>query len=114
MASAKTALRRQVRGSLKGLEEAELLRQSSEVCERLARSETFARSRRIGLFLAMPSGELRTEGILALALLQGKQVYCPRVLSVEEARMDFYEVTSVAEAQALPLSRWKIPEPPER
>ncbi|CAK9026737.1 unnamed protein product [Durusdinium trenchii] len=115
MADLKTALRKQVRGRLKLLEDNELNRQSEAVCERLTRSRTWAASRSIGLFLAMPKGELRTTPILAAALSAGKRVYCPRVMKAteSEAWMEFFEVRSLEEASTLPLSKWKIPEPPE-
>eukprot|EP00913_Durusdinium_trenchii_P022563 g21194.t1 len=64
----------------------------------------------------MPKGELRTTPILAAALSAGKRVYCPRVMKAteSEAWMEFFEVRSLEEASTLPLSKWKIPEPPDR
>ncbi|CAL1163159.1 unnamed protein product [Cladocopium goreaui] len=99
----------------KALDDAELNRQSQAVCERLLRSKIFAASSSIGIFLAMPRGELRTTPILREAFLQGKRVYCPRVLKAteDEALMEFYEVKNMEEVSTLPLSKWKIPEPPE-
>eukprot|EP00434_Breviolum_minutum_P039428 symbB.v1.2.035014.t1/scaffold4629.1/size37219/1 len=115
VSAAKTALRKQVRSTLKALDDVELNRQSQAVCERLLRSKLFTASSSIGIFLAMPKGELRTMPILKEAFLQGKQVYCPRVLKAteDEALMDFYQVKDLEEVSTLPLSKWKIPEPPE-
>ncbi|CAE7743635.1 unnamed protein product [Symbiodinium necroappetens] len=111
VSAAKAALRKQVRASLKILDDAELNRQSEAVCERLVRSSLFTASQRIGIFLAMPMGELRTGPILQQAYSSGKQVFCPRVMG--DGWMEFFEVKTSEEAAALPLSKWKIPEPPE-
>ena len=59
----------------------------------------------------MPTGELRTGPILQQAYGSGKRVFCPRVMG--DGWMEFFEVKSLEEAAALPLSKWKIPEPPE-
>eukprot|EP00435_Cladocopium_sp_Y103_P041777 s407_g11.t1 len=115
VSAAKTALRKRVRSALKALDDVELNCQSQAVCERLLRSKIFTASSSIGIFLAMPRGELRTTPILREAFLQGKRVYCPRVLKAteDEALMEFYEVKNMEEVSSLPLSKWKIPEPPE-
>merc|ERR1712064_137327 len=52
----------------------------------------------------------RTELILRHAFSEGKRVYCPRVMG--DGWMEFFEVQSADEALQLPLSAWKIPEPP--
>eukprot|EP00933_Yihiella_yeosuensis_P069922 TRINITY_DN7705_c3_g1_i1.p1 TRINITY_DN7705_c3_g1~~TRINITY_DN7705_c3_g1_i1.p1 ORF type:complete len:211 (+),score=39.45 TRINITY_DN7705_c3_g1_i1:86-718(+) len=111
VSAAKTALRKRIRSKLQALDEAELLRQSEAVCERLVKSPWFVASHSIGIFLSMPKGELRTEPILRHAFTQGKRVYCPRVMG--EGWMELFEVKSFDEASNLPLSKWRIPEPPE-
>eukprot|EP00931_Biecheleriopsis_adriatica_P057240 TRINITY_DN33953_c0_g1_i1.p1 TRINITY_DN33953_c0_g1~~TRINITY_DN33953_c0_g1_i1.p1 ORF type:complete len:234 (-),score=56.14 TRINITY_DN33953_c0_g1_i1:14-685(-) len=111
LSAAKSALRRDVRARLKTLEDSEINRQSEAVCERLARSPWFLASRSIGIFLSMPKAELRTAPILQRAFHEGKRVFCPRVMG--EGWMELFEVKSVEEVASLPLSKWKIPEPPE-
>mmetsp|Transcript_36019 Transcript_36019/g.84462 ORF Transcript_36019/g.84462 Transcript_36019/m.84462 type:complete len:219 (+) Transcript_36019:86-742(+) len=106
----KAALRQTVRARLKSLSEEELRKQSEAACERLVKHPWYISSRTIGIFLSMPRGEFQTEPILRHAFSAGKRVYCPRVMG--DGLMDFFEVASADEALQLPLSKWKIPEPP--
>mmetsp|Transcript_43992 Transcript_43992/g.116345 ORF Transcript_43992/g.116345 Transcript_43992/m.116345 type:complete len:210 (-) Transcript_43992:16-645(-) len=107
---AKHVLRRTMRAQLKNLGDTELDRQSRLVFERIVRANWYMASRSIAIFMSMPNGELRTELILRHAFSEGKRVYCPRVMG--DGWMEFFEVQSADEALQLPLSAWKIPEPP--
>merc|ERR1711924_4561 len=108
--AAKTTLRKQVRSRLRSLEDAELASQSQAVCERLAGHPWYQSCKTIGIFLSMPRGELRTDPLLRHAFEQGKRVFCPRVMG--DGWMEMFEVANADDALQLPLSKWKIPEPP--
>eukprot|EP00927_Polykrikos_kofoidii_P023401 TRINITY_DN21590_c0_g1_i1.p1 TRINITY_DN21590_c0_g1~~TRINITY_DN21590_c0_g1_i1.p1 ORF type:complete len:247 (-),score=32.18 TRINITY_DN21590_c0_g1_i1:37-777(-) len=108
--AAKATLRQQMRRRLKALDDLELTRQSEAVRDRLVGTQLYSTSRNIGIFLSMPSGELRTEPLLQHAFESGKRVFCPRVMG--PGLMEMFEVRSAEEARSLPLSKWHIPEPP--
>eukprot|EP00405_Crypthecodinium_cohnii_P016007 CAMPEP_0206461584 /NCGR_PEP_ID=MMETSP0324_2-20121206/25459_1 /ASSEMBLY_ACC=CAM_ASM_000836 /TAXON_ID=2866 /ORGANISM="Crypthecodinium cohnii, Strain Seligo" /LENGTH=201 /DNA_ID=CAMNT_0053933555 /DNA_START=134 /DNA_END=739 /DNA_ORIENTATION=+ len=106
----KAALRKTVADRIKALDEAEILRQSEAVAERLQKNPWYEKSKAITLFLSMPTGELQTSKIVENAFKDGKRVFCPRVMG--KGHMEMFEVFNAAEVPTLPLSKWKIPEPP--
>ena len=106
----KQALRKELRGRLAALDDAEILRQSEAVSRRLFALPEYAQSTGVACFLSMPK-EFNTRPILARLFEDGKRVYLPRVESVKEHTMSMLEASSLADIESFPPSRWGIPAP---
>lgn len=108
--TAKAALRKELQAKLNALTSDEMARQSSEVERRVLAHPLYKDSRRLSIYLSM-TGEVSTEGILRDALQQGKKCYIPRYDS-KSSYMDMVRLHSWEEYESLPLTRWKIKQPP--
>jgi 5-formyltetrahydrofolate cyclo-ligase len=131
----KQAMRKEIRSQLGGLSESDLAGESARVWERLAELPQYAEARSVGVFLSMPSSEIRTEALVADASRRGKRLYVPAVgRNFESPDMEMLEVPAAAIPPgddggggdgggdgrpagapfyaAWPRNKWHIPEPP--
>ncbi|KAG0719162.1 5-formyltetrahydrofolate cyclo-ligase [Chionoecetes opilio] len=108
--AAKAAIRKELQSKVTALTCEEKARQSREVERRVIAHPLYQDSRRIAVYLSMPS-EVSTEGILRHALQQGKTCYIPRYDS-KTTYMDMVRLHSWEEYESLPVTRWKIKQPP--
>lgn len=76
----------------------------------------YQQAKRIGIYLAMPTGELKTDAIVRHALESGKQVFVPYLhkstcQSPDTPRsvMDMVDLRSLADFEALERDSWGIP-----
>ncbi len=106
----KQALRKELRGRLAALDDAEILRQSEAVSRRLFALPEYAQSTGVACFLSMPK-EFNTRPILVRLFEDGNRVYPLRVKSAKEHTMSMLEASSLADIDSFPPSRWGIPEP---
>ncbi|XP_045125327.1 5-formyltetrahydrofolate cyclo-ligase-like [Portunus trituberculatus] len=108
--SAKAALRKEIQAKLKALSSEEQARQSMEVQNKVMSHAVYRDSQRVALYLSM-ANEVATESILRHALEQGKTCYIPRYDS-KSSYMDMVRLHSWQEYESLPLTKWKIKQPP--
>jgi len=106
----KQALRKELRGRLAALDDAEILRQSEAVSRRLFALPEYAQSTGVACFLSMPK-EFNTRPILVRLFEDGNRVYPLRVKSAKEHTMSMLEASSLADIESFPPSRWGIPAP---
>ncbi|KAF7921396.1 hypothetical protein BELL_0079g00160 [Botrytis elliptica] len=90
--------------------------QSAAVLHRLINFKPYQQAKRIGIYLAMPTGELQTDAIVRHALESGKQVFVPYLhkstsQSPDTPRsvMDMVDLRSLADFEALKRDSWGIP-----
>jgi 5-formyltetrahydrofolate cyclo-ligase len=128
-------MRREIRSQLGGLSESDLAGESARVWERLAELPQYAEARSVGVFLSMPSSEIRTDALVADASRRGKRLYVPAVgRNFESPDMEMLEVAAAAIPRGdggggaddedsdgpagapfyahWPRNKWHIPEPP--
>ncbi|KAA0203798.1 hypothetical protein HAZT_HAZT000561 [Hyalella azteca] len=108
--TAKAALRLRMKDILKSLESSEKIRQSSEVTQKVLRSDDYQRAERLALFLSMDD-EIDTREILYNALETGKICFIPRYDS-KSRQMEMVRLHSRADYDQLPETSWKIKQPP--
>lgn len=108
--SAKAALRKEIQATLKALSAEEQARQSNEVQKKVIAHSIYRDSKRVALYLSM-ANEVATESIVRHALEQGKTCYIPRYDS-KSTYMDMVRLHSWQEYESLPLTKWKIKQPP--
>ncbi|KAG0146710.1 hypothetical protein CROQUDRAFT_33823, partial [Cronartium quercuum f. sp. fusiforme G11] len=77
VATLKRALRKEIRGRLAQIDESSLSNQSRAVSTIIKKSTWYKSSKKIGCYLSMNKGELRTDEIVLDALSTGKEVYIP-------------------------------------
>ena len=65
---------------------------SAQIVETLFTMEEYQEADAIAVYVSFGS-EVETPPIISRALQDGKRVFCPKVLSVAEGLMEFYEVT---------------------
>lgn len=123
--SLKQSLRKDMRGKLKAYTDSRLANESQLVWDRLHALPLYQEAKSIGLFLSMPSGEIRTDPAIAHACHLGKTLYVPRVgQDFEKADMDLIQVVIESDPSkggdkddlvhhSWPKNRWNIPEPPD-
>jgi len=86
------------------------------VFERLVEFKPYQEAKRIGIYLAMPNGELQTDAIVRHALQNGKQVFVPYLHKsttpspdTPRSVMDMVDLRSLADFDALKRDSWGIP-----
>lgn len=104
----KSALRKQIRTKLSGLDETSITQQSKSVCKIVKESNWYTSSKKIGCYLSMLNGELRTDELVLDALSSGKEVYIPYCASKTEMRMLRLEDQIVFDN--LMMNRWGVRE----
>eukprot|EP00928_Gymnodinium_smaydae_P064066 TRINITY_DN47499_c0_g1_i1.p1 TRINITY_DN47499_c0_g1~~TRINITY_DN47499_c0_g1_i1.p1 ORF type:complete len:249 (-),score=32.59 TRINITY_DN47499_c0_g1_i1:40-786(-) len=122
MREMKNKLRKEIRSQLRAMTNNEASSQSHKVWERLFALEEYQNAKSVGLFLSMPTGEIKTDEALGHAMDNGKQVYIPEVgKDFELCNMDLILVPPSSSSEpnqeifhaAWPRNKWGIPEPPE-
>jgi 5-formyltetrahydrofolate cyclo-ligase len=76
----------------------------------------YQESKRIGIYLSMPAGEIQTDAIVRHALAHGKQVFVPYLYKLEKSSnntpksaMDMLELNSLSDYGTLKKDVWGIP-----
>ncbi|XP_042876770.1 5-formyltetrahydrofolate cyclo-ligase-like [Penaeus japonicus] len=108
--TAKNVLRQELKKKLNALTNEEKVRQSQIVQTKVLQHDLYKNSKRLSIFLSMHD-EIQTDGILRDALDAGKAVYIPRYDS-KSTYMDMVRLKSWEEYDALPMTKWKIKQPP--
>ena len=86
--------------------------QSHRIADRLYVMEVYREADAIAVYVSFES-EVETHALIEHALEDGKRVFCPKVLSVAEGWMEFYECVTVPftpPLEAFTLTQ-KLPEP---
>ncbi|KAH7031131.1 5-formyltetrahydrofolate cyclo-ligase [Microdochium trichocladiopsis] len=116
LSAAKTQLRSLMKQRLKGLSNDSILQQSKAVFDSLRSFRPYVDANRVGIYLAMPGGELQTDLIVRHALQSGKQVFVPYLhksgLAPGEgpARlMDMVSLAGIDDYESLRPDKWGIP-----
>jgi len=116
LSAAKTQLRSLIKQRLKDVSKESISQQSQVVFESLRSFRPYIDAKRVGIYLAMPGGELQTDPLVRHALQSGKQVFVPYLhksgLSKGQgpARiMDMVSLADVADYESLVPDKWGIP-----
>ncbi|XP_058012473.1 5-formyltetrahydrofolate cyclo-ligase isoform X1 [Ahaetulla prasina] len=109
--AAKRALRAELKRRLKGLSEAEKLRQSRLLAGKVMAHPRYLGSQRIAVFLSMPD-EVRTNEIIKDIFQKGKECFIPWY-KPQSSHMDMVKLASYEEIAELPLTSWNIHQPAE-
>eukprot|EP00934_Nitzschia_sp_Nitz4_P000578 Nitzschia sp. Nitz4//scaffold178_size73299//37897//38562//NITZ4_005705-RA/size73299-processed-gene-0.25-mRNA-1//1//CDS//3329539140//578//frame0 len=117
MKERKNAVRKEIRGRLKEMTVEETISQSSKVCQQVTQLPEYQKATKIGLFLSMPKGEIRTDDLVEHAIQNGKTIYIPVVgANFENGLMEMHQVILEEPDPTFyrrwPTNKWKIPEPP--
>ena len=79
-------------------------------------SSAYQGSKRIGIFLSMPKGEVQTDSIVRHALGEGKQVFVPYIQRSEtsssdapKSLMNMVDLRSLSDYELLSRDNWGIP-----
>jgi 5-formyltetrahydrofolate cyclo-ligase len=120
MQARKQALRKEIRGRVRALTDEEVSEQSEKVWEKLFQLPEYQSAKSVGLFLSMPTNEIKTETALRHCVESNKIIYVPEVgknfeSTDMELRRVFVEKTDGDDIfyQSWPRNKWQIPEPPE-
>lgn len=108
--TAKSLLRQELKAKLNAMSPDERTRQSQIVQTKVLQHDLYKESKRLSIFLSMHD-EINTDLILHDALSFGKAVYIPRYDS-KSTYMDMVRLRSWEEYDALPMTKWKIKQPP--
>ncbi|KAM4748254.1 5-formyltetrahydrofolate cyclo-ligase [Rhinophrynus dorsalis] len=109
--AAKKALRAQLKQRISALSDAEKLRQSQAVTQKLLSHNRYQVAQRVAVFLNMPD-EIQTGDIINDIFKQGKTCFIP-CYQPRSNHMDMVKLSSVEEIKQLPLTKWNIPQPAE-
>ncbi|XP_062998447.1 5-formyltetrahydrofolate cyclo-ligase [Elgaria multicarinata webbii] len=109
--AAKRALRAELKRRLRALSEAEKLRQSRLLGDKVVGHSRYHASQRIAVFLSMPD-EVQTEEIIKDIFQRGKECFIPQYKPGGNY-MDMVKLASYEEIASLPLTPWNIHQPAE-
>mgnify|MGYP006148057571 CR=1 FL=1 len=110
--SAKAALRKQVSSTLRALTASQVATQSAAVLTQLLALPAYTACRSASIYLPMDGGgEVDTWPIVSDLFGRGASVAVPRVSGPRSDDMVMLRLPSLEEAQALPRTKWGIPEP---
>ncbi|KAB8303210.1 hypothetical protein EYC80_004657 [Monilinia laxa] len=114
--SSKKELRSSIKKLLSTVTNDSIQAQSTAVLQRLINFKPYQQAKRIGIYLAMPTGELQTDAIVRHALESGKQVFVPYLYKstsqspdVPRSVMDMVDLRSIADFDSLERDSWGIP-----
>jgi len=114
--SAKKELRSLMKQKLGLTSQDSISSQSVTVFRNLQNLKLYQDSKRIGIYLSMPTGELQTDSIVRHALGAGKQVFVPYLHKVQEPSsdkiksvMDMVNLKSLSDYEGLKRDSWGIP-----
>ncbi|KAJ7060998.1 hypothetical protein C8F01DRAFT_1291128 [Mycena amicta] len=85
--------------------------QSKAVTLRVLALPCFAKSKAIGCYLSMPSGEIDTSDLVREILRAGKTLYVPKIDKATEGRMELLRIYDEADLESLSSGVWGIKEP---
>jgi len=108
---AKGALRTTLRQKLAALDDTHIAAASAAVAQKVFALPEYQRCTGVACFVSMPK-EFNTRPLLERIFADGKACYLPRVESVKDHTMSMLQAFSLADVDAFPPGRWKIPEPP--
>ncbi|KAI0478981.1 5-formyltetrahydrofolate cyclo-ligase [Xylariaceae sp. FL0804] len=116
LAAAKAQLRSVMKQRLSTLSQDSIASQSCRVFDSLSRFKPYVDAKTIGVYLAMPGGEIQTDSIVKHALASGKQVLVPYLHKSglppgEGPRrlMDMVSLKDIADYESLERDKWGIP-----
>lgn len=96
-----------------------LIAQGAAVLQKLINFEPYQKASRVGIYLAMPTGEVQTDAIVRHALDTGKQVFVPylhksttQAPNTPRSIMDMVNLRSLADFESLKRDSWGIPSIP--
>lgn len=98
-------LRQRLRQRRRGLPRSQQSQTAQAVCQQALNSEVFNSATHVALYCAT-DGEVATDGLIELALQQGKQCYLPVVTEFDDLLF-----ASFKKGQALHAGRWEIMQP---
>ena len=86
------------------------------VFEKLIKLQPYMEAKRLGVYLSMPAGEIRTDAIVRHALESGKQVFVPYLQKSDQQSpdtprsvMDMVDLRTIADYNSLRRDTWGIP-----
>ena len=91
----KKELRAAGRAARDALTAAERKEKSDRIAEKLYAMKEYREADAIAVYVSFES-EVETHALIEHALQDGKRVFCPKVLSVPEGKMEFYECVTSA------------------
>ncbi|XP_067023220.1 5-formyltetrahydrofolate cyclo-ligase-like isoform X9 [Acropora muricata] len=106
---AKKVLRREIKKRITTMSDELKLKESISIMNKLIGMEEYKLSRRISVYLSMPS-EVETEGILKDIFQTKKDCFVPRYIG---SNMDMVKLDSMEDFFSLPLTSWNIRQPAE-
>lgn len=107
----KSALRSEIRGSVKALSQQYVDSVSDCLSERLRKEEIFAKSKVVSCYLSM-KGEVNTKMLIQSIFKNNQKIFIPKVTGKKSQDMFMFEVRSMEEMENFPKNNWGIPEPP--
>jgi len=113
---AKKELRSLLKKRLSEIPKESISSQSTAVLKSIQKFKPYQESKRIGIYLSMPSGEIQTDEIVRHALSNGKQVFVPYLHKAQEPSldtpksvMDMVDIRSISDYDSLKRDSWGIP-----
>jgi 5-formyltetrahydrofolate cyclo-ligase len=86
------------------------------LCKKIIEFKPYQESKRIGIYLSMPTGEIQTDPIVHHAIASGKKVFVPylhknRTPSPDTPRsvMDMVDLSSLSDYDSMTRDSWGIP-----
>ncbi|QSZ33777.1 hypothetical protein DSL72_005348 [Monilinia vaccinii-corymbosi] len=114
--SSKKELRSRIKTLLSTVTNDSVQMQSTAALHRLINFKPYQQAKRIGIYLAMPTGELQTDAIVRHALESGKQVFVPYLYKptfqspdTPRSVMDMVDLRSLSDFESLERDSWGIP-----
>ncbi len=108
----KESLRRTISVALGKLSPSDIASQSKRVLAQLQTLPQYLSARSASVYLPMERGcEVDTLPIIADLIKRGATVAIPRITGARSTDMEMYALSSVDHVDALPRTRWGIPEP---
>ncbi|KAG8630663.1 hypothetical protein KVT40_002282 [Elsinoe batatas] len=104
----KSAWRKAFGPALSQLDQKDITTQSVKATETLTSLPMYQDAKSISVFLAMPDGELQTEGIVRHALKAGKKVFVPYITR-KPASMHMLRLEDEADLDSMQPDKWGIP-----
>ncbi|WPG99548.1 Hypothetical protein R9X50_00236500 [Acrodontium crateriforme] len=116
----KKALRSNIRATLSQLKDEEITRQSQSAQELVFALPQYKAAQHISIYLAMPTAEARTDGLVRHSLESGKSVYVPYLATIStkqgqksaKKEMQMLQLHSQDEYNGLERDSWGIPSLP--
>lgn len=106
----KKELRNHIKSKTSTLTEDQLGEQSGKIQELIQALPQYQNAKRLSIYLSMPKGELRTDGLVRHALESGKKVFVPYISgSGKSSTMDMLRLHSQEEFDGLERDSWGIP-----